>query len=584
MQVKLAKTSGFCMGVKRAMDIVLDAVEEEKELYTYGPLIHNPQVIEMLESKNVRVIKDLDSVKSGTVVIRTHGITPVVRQEIKSKGVKINDATCPLVARVQSIIKKHANKGYYTVIIGDEGHAEIVGLMGFTLGKGFVIGSVEDAEKLPPMDKVCVVGQTTLDVSKYKEITKRLKEKYPDCVIAETICDATEDRQGEVLRLAKEVDAMIVVGGKNSANTTRLAKVSESAGIPTFLIETEAELDESKISRFNIIGVTAGASTPNWMIMRVVKRLEEIEKRSRKGFQKLYNAAEFLIRSNLYIALGAAFLTYGISYLSGKEPSVYFIVVSFLYFFSMYNINHIADKDSMKLNEPDRIEFYEKNRDILLKIGVTSSLLSLLISVFFGWTSFLLTLISICLGIAYSVKIFPSYISKYTCAFGFLKGIKYQRLKDIPASKDVFVALAWATVCVLVPASAKVWGGINFSIMASFVFVFLVSYIRSVLFDIRDIQGDRFVGRETIPILIGKEKTKIFLLAISGLAAIGLFIFSRIGWLSSLGYLLIIPIGYTIFYLYLYHRRIISQGLSCEAVVDGKFILTGVIAFIWAHT
>jgi len=574
MQVRLAKTAGFCMGVKRAMDIVLDAVEEEKELYTYGPLIHNPQVIEMLESKNVKVIKNLDSVQSGTVVIRTHGITPAVRQEIKAKGVKINDATCPLVARVQSIIKKHANKGYYTVIIGDDGHAEIVGLMGFTSGKGFVIGTVEDAEKLPPMDKVCVVGQTTLDVSKYKEITKRLKEKYPDCVIAETICDATEDRQGEVLRLAKEVDAMIVVGGKNSANTTRLAKVSESAGIPTFLIETEAELDESKISRFNIIGVTAGASTPNWMIMRVVKRLEEIEKRSRKGFQKLYNAAEFLIRSNLYIALGAAFLTYGISYLSGIEPSVYFMVVSFLYFFSMYNINHIADKDSVRINEPDRIEFYEKNRDILLKIGVTSSLVSLLISAFFGFASFLLMLISVCLGIAYSVKIFPSYISRH---------IKYQRLKDIPASKDVFVALAWATVCVLVPASAKVWGGINFSIMASFVFVFLVSYIRSVLFDIRDIQGDRFVGRETIPILIGKEKTKIFLLAISGLAAIGLLIFSRIGWLSSLGYLLIIPIGYTIFYLYLYHRRIISQGLSCEGVVDGKFILTGVIAFIWAH-
>lgn len=574
MQVKLAKTAGFCMGVKRAMDIVLDAVEEEKELYTYGPLIHNPQVIEMLESKNVRVIKNLDSVKSGTVVIRTHGITPAIRQEIKSKGVKINDATCPLVARVQSIIKKHANQGYYTVIIGDEGHAEIVGLMGFTSGKGFVIGSVEDVEKLPPMDKVCVVGQTTLDVSKYKKITQRLKDKYPDCVIAETICDATEDRQGEVLRLAKEVDAMIVVGGKNSANTTRLAKISESEGIPTFLIETEAELDESKISRFNIVGVTAGASTPNWMIMRVVKRLEEIEKRSRRGFQKLYNGAEFFIRSNLYIALGATFLTYGISCLSGIEPSVYFMAVSFLYFFSMYNINHIADKDSVKINEPDRIEFYEENRDILLKIGITSSLGALALSVIFGWTSFLLMLISICLGIAYSVKIFPSYISRH---------IKYQRLKDIPASKDIFVALAWATVCVLVPASAKVWGGINFSIMASFVFVFLISYIRSVLFDIRDIQGDRFVGRETIPILIGKEKTKIFLLTLSGLAAVGLFIFSRIGWLSSLGYLLIIPILYTIFYLFLYHRRIISQGLSCEGVVDGKFILTGIIAFIWAH-
>ena len=210
---------------------------------------------------------------------------------------------------------------------------------------------------------------------------------------------------------------MVILGGKNRPKYILWAMVSRPAGITTFLIETEAELDESKISRFNIVGVTAGASTPNWMIMRVVKKLEEIEKRRRRGIQKIYSAAEFFIRSNLYIALGAAFLTYGISYLSGIEPSVYFMVVSFLYFFSMYNINHIADKDSMRLNEPDRIEFYEKNRDILLKIGVTASLVSLVISVYFGFTSFLLMLISVCLGIAYSVKIFPSYISKYTFSF-----------------------------------------------------------------------------------------------------------------------------------------------------------------------
>jgi 4-hydroxy-3-methylbut-2-enyl diphosphate reductase len=576
MQVKLAKTAGFCMGVKRAMDIVLDASEEEKGgLYTYGPLIHNPQVIEMLESKNINVVEDIDRINSGRIVIRTHGITPAVRQKIKSKGLKINDATCPLVARVQSLIKKYANRGYSTVIIGDEGHAEVVGLMGFTEGRGFVINSAEDVDKLPPMEKVCVVGQTTLNVSKYRKITERLKEKYPDCVIEETICDATEERQEEVLKLSKEVNAMIVVGGKNSANTTRLASLSESTGIPTFLIETEAELDESKLSRFNMVGITAGASTPNWMIMRVIKKLEGIRRMERRGLRKyIYGTAEFFIMSNIYIAIGSAFLTYGVSLLSGIEPSFYFMAVSFLYIFSMYNINHLSDRESVRLNEPDRVEFYEKNRNILLAAGIASSLISLILSLLKGLAPFLIMLISVCLGVAYSVKIAPPYI---------LKHIRYQRLKDIPASKDIFVALAWVTVCVLAPVSFSGWESFGSAAIISFVFVFLISYIRSVLFDIRDIQGDRFVGRETIPIIIGKEKTKVFLLTLSSAAAAGLFISSTVGWTSSLGYLFIISVAYTTFYLYLYHRRIISQGLSCEAVVDGKFILTGIIAFTWEY-
>src|SRR3989338_713805 len=576
MQIKLAKTAGFCMGVKRAMDIVLDAVEEEKNgLYTYGPLIHNPQVIDMLEAKNIKVVKNLDGVESGRVVIRTHGITPAIRKEMKSKGFKISDATCPLVARVQSIIKRYVNNGYYTVIIGDEGQAEVVGLMGFTLGKGFVIDSVEDVENLPPMDKVCVVGQTTLNISKYKEIAERLKEKYSDCVIADTVCDATEERQEEVLKLAKEVDVMIVVGGKNSANTTRLAKLSETTGTPTFFIETEDELNWLMFSHFNTVGVTAGASTPNWIIMRVIEKLREIERMKKRGaLRYIYNVSRFLIMSNIYIAAGSLFLTYGISLLGGIEPSPVFMIISFLYFFSMYNINHLSDRESVKINEPDRVMFYERNRNTLLIAGISAAVVSLFLSTFAGVAPFLIMLISICLGIVYSVKIIPSYLSKY---------IRYSRLKDIPASKDIFVAVAWATVCVLVPVSAIGGGGRFIVTTISFLFVFLICYIRSVLFDIRDIQGDRFVGRETIPIIIGKEKTKIFLFILCGVVATGLFLSSFLGWISGIGYLFIIIIIYTVFYLFLYHKRIISQGLSCEGVIDGKFILTGIVAFTWSH-
>jgi 4-hydroxy-3-methylbut-2-enyl diphosphate reductase len=238
-------------------------------------------------------------------------------------------------------------------------------------------------------------------------------------------------------------------------------------------------------------------------------------------------------------------------------------------------MNHLSDKESLRVNEPDRVEFYEKNKDILLTAGIASSLISLFLSIITGFTTFLIMLFSTCLGVAYSIKLIPHSISRY---------IKYQRLKDIPASKDIFAALIWATVCVLVPVSAGRWEGLNRASIISFMFVFLISYIRSVLFDIRDIQGDRFVGRETIPIIIGKERTKVFLLCLSGLAVMGLLVSSILKWVSSLGYLFIISVLYTIFYLYLYHRRIISQGLSCEGVVDGKFILTGVLAFLWKYT
>ncbi|MFQ5560484.1 MAG: 4-hydroxy-3-methylbut-2-enyl diphosphate reductase, partial [Nitrospinota bacterium] len=163
MQIKVAKTACFCMGVKRAMDMVLDASgPERKPVLTYGPLIHNPQVLQMLRSRNINIIENLEEGDPGShIVIRTHGVSPETRKKIKEKSFKVSDATCPLVARVQGTVKRYAKQGYSTVIVGDEGHAEIIGLMGFTEGKGVVIKSPDQVNTLPPMERVCVVGQTT---------------------------------------------------------------------------------------------------------------------------------------------------------------------------------------------------------------------------------------------------------------------------------------------------------------------------------------------------------------------------------------------------------------------------------------
>lgn len=576
LKVKLAKTAGFCWGVKRAMDIVMDVSGKVKgTLYTYGPLIHNPQVIEMLESKDIKVLKDFKNTDSGNLVIRTHGITPAERLEIKKKGFNISDATCPLVMKVQSIIKRHARKGYSTIVVGDKDHAEVEGLLGFTEGRGSVIENETGVTDLPPTEKVCVVAQTTFDKNLYENITKRILKRFPSAMIFKTTCDTTDQRQTEVINLAKTVDAMIVVGGKNSANTARLAQISKASGVPTFFIETEEEIDEKQLNGFQAIGVTAGASTPTWMISRVMEKVESIKMRELNRVSRFsLFLGRFLIFSNLYIALGGGVLAYSICQLQYLTPKFSYAFVAFFYFMSMYMLNNFTDREAMGHNNPIKNTFYEKYKIPFLVLGIFSSMVALSVSFELGALPFAAVFASTLLGIFYSVKIIPKDL-------GFNR---YWRLKDIPASKDIFIALAWATITVFVPFLSQESIGSFSAVSVAFLFVFSLVYARSLLFDIRDIQGDRLIGRETIPIIIGKEKTKLYLGVVLIMTAIALFVSGWFNLASSLSFFLLASIGYSAFYLYLYHKRIISQGVSCDAVVDGQFYVTGLITLVWMNS
>lgn len=265
------------MGVQRAVDITLKAADKGTDkIFTYGPLIHNPQVIELLRSKGIESISDTQKFQKGIVVIRAHGISPQIREEMKMKGIEILDATCPRVERVQMIIKEYASYGFSTFIVGDKEHAEVVGLLGFSQGKGYVITSVEEVDELPLFEKVCVVAQTTQNEEKFNQISTSIKKKYPEALIFNTICDSTKRRQEETLKLAREVEGMVVVGGRNSGNTLRLVKISESTGTPTFFIEDEVELELERLRGFRTVGVVGGTSTPLWVLEKVVKRIKEI--------------------------------------------------------------------------------------------------------------------------------------------------------------------------------------------------------------------------------------------------------------------------------------------------------------------
>lgn len=269
MKISIAKTAGFCMGVQRAVELALDASNAHKPpIFTFGPLIHNPQVLSLLQEKGISVLNNIPEKGTGTVLIRAHGVPPDTKLNFEKAGFKVIDATCPRVIKVQTIIRKHAQEGYASIIIGDKDHPEVTGLLGYAGEHGIVVDRIHDLEALPFFEKAIIVAQTTQNTLFYDAVKKWAAHEHKHYKVFDTICDSTERRQAEAKRLAESVDAVVVVGGYNSGNTKRLAEVVQEAGKPAFHIETEAELDIKSLAEVNHIGITAGASTPNWIIKK----------------------------------------------------------------------------------------------------------------------------------------------------------------------------------------------------------------------------------------------------------------------------------------------------------------------------
>ncbi len=582
MRVIVAHTAGFCMGVRRAMNKAFITLGHEKgPIYTHGPIIHNPQVVKLLEERGVTKLEEIGRDLDGTIIIRAHGISPRERDEIRSTRLEVVDATCPKVARVHAAAKKHHQLGYLVVVVGDEDHAEVRGILGYTWGEGRVLSRAEEAKRLPGAEKVLVVAQTTFGREMFYEILDAIHERYPKSEIKaiDTICDSTRRRQDEVKELARRVDAMVIVGGKTSGNTKRLFDVSTQSGVPSFHVEDETELDPKKLKKFKTIGLTAGASTPNWVIMKVADFLSGIGKevpegrlRIRWARQKLIKALRFMVLTNIYAAISAGGLAIAAACLLGVNDFWKMPLISGLFIFSMYILNRTQDPEAMKFNDPQRERFYRNKRGALTAGSVVSSLVSMLLALTISPTAFLLLIAATLLGVAYSVKVLPPFLTKY---------LKYRRLKDIPASKTFFVAGAWAGVSAAMPYLSAVDKTRFSSFVVVFAFCFFVVLTRAALYDIRDIQGDAVVGRETIPILIGKKWTQILVLMFIGLVT-ALMIASAVGGLiTPLAYPLLIIPAYSLLSLYLYHRRVIFQGTLFELVTDFEFIMAGLVSVLW---
>ena len=272
-EVILAKSAGFCFGVKRAVDTVYEQTGK-KNVYTFGPIIHNEEVVKDLEKKGVFVIntmEELDDITEGTVIIRSHGVSSAVYEALRKKGVEIVDATCPFVLKIHNIVKQESSNGKQIVIIGNEKHPEVEGIMGWSKTQVHVVDTAEKAQnlQLDPQREVCIVSQTTFNYNKFKELVEIISEKGYNIIIRNTICNATEERQTEAREIAKRVDAMIVVGGSSSSNTRKLYEICKNECKDTYYIQTLNDLDMTSLGKADCIGITAGASTPNNIIQEV---------------------------------------------------------------------------------------------------------------------------------------------------------------------------------------------------------------------------------------------------------------------------------------------------------------------------
>lgn len=276
MEILLAKSAGFCFGVKRATQMAFDAADTHQSLQSLGPLIHSPQMVRKLEERGIRVCNQVEEINSEAVVVRSHGVTAGELEALSVSGKTIVDATCPFVTRAQENAAELSAEGYLLVLVGEAHHPEVQGIVSYARGEVVVVATPEEAMEISNSRKIGIIAQTTQSIENFRSIVGVCLEKTRQLKVYNTICDATSVRQEEAVSIAEKVELMLVVGGYNSANTTRLAELCREQGTTTYHIETADEIEASWFTDVHRVGVTAGASTPQFLIDEIVAKVSNL--------------------------------------------------------------------------------------------------------------------------------------------------------------------------------------------------------------------------------------------------------------------------------------------------------------------
>lgn len=561
-RITVARHAGFCPGVKMAIDKTLEINEKTgKKIYTLGPLIHNRQVMETIKQKNVFSVSDVSEIKENgaTVVIRAHGISPRVEKAIRSrKNLVIIDATCPLVKKVHSNIKRWTAEGYATVIVGDKNHAEVTGLAGCAGEKHYVVSGPEEAAKLPPLGKVNVVAQTTQEEDNFRKTAEIVRKKSKKTVISDTICEPTKTRQKETKIMSEKADLVIVVGGKNSANTRRLHRICSGISKKAVLVETDEDLSKEDLKNRREVFITAGASTPNWMIEKVFRKAEKLTRPAGNVPARFLSFAwNLAVTSSMLTAASAMCLTYMAMRFQDLEIKLNFIFLSGLFVGSLHLLNRIEEKGAKVPDEVQKLLFTKlkkASKFLAVALGVATIFTSLTL----GIPIFALTLILWFLGSSY-----PDKSKRFSGFFNFA------------GSKDIVTSLGWGFVCAAVPAISNA-SLFDRSSLFTLAFCILTAFVRSTFIGISNVHNDMIIGKENFYKAAGPGWTYAVIFLIFILLESLLFSLSTLGYRRQVFQTVFYSLFYYLVLSLIFLSGKVPRRVVSETAIDFQFIL------IWA--
>ena len=506
MNVDIGKFAGFCDGVKYAVENTFSqAAKNNNDIYIDGHLIHNPQTLDMLENIGVKTYEDNEdmSVLDGkTVIVRAHGISPSRREALSSHAKKIVNLTCKYVAKIQGLVKKHSSLGYRVIVIGNPNHPEIIGVCGYA-NDVYVVYQDEDIDKLPEDNKkTLIVAQTTLQKNVFDKFVSKIQEKYKDTeeiIIKNTICEATEQRQTEVLEIAKRNDVVLVIGGSESSNTRNLYKIASSIK-PAFYVEFKEDLEKLDLSKYKNVGIMAGASTPDWLIEDVAQTIKDkYSGPITKFFSKIF---DFLNYGYIFFSLGAFLMSYAIYDILSQPFQFQIGIIIALYYLYM-SLGNGYSNYTIKISDKRRYLFYQKNKIFFMSLIVISALLMFYFSYKMSVGILMLSILSSLLGIGYNI----SFENKSR----FESSIFFKLFKKLIPFKAIVISVA---VTVLMNGSIFIMNRdiINekpFSYSFSAAIVFLFMFIRQALIEIKFSQSDKIAGAVTLTTYIDSSKLAI---------------------------------------------------------------------------
>ncbi len=578
MKITIGRHAGFCRGVKAAVDAAFAcARESSEEIFTDGDLVHNPQTLQMLREQNVRVLDDDEFAKTRgkTVIVRAHGVPPDRLHQLRSQAGKVVNLTCKDVGRVQGLIRRHTGRGGTTVIFGKQDHPEVIGLLGYAGGRGFVIGDLDDLAGLPELDKALLVSQTTMDRQAFAAVCEALLGRFPSAEIVNTICDATELRQNEVLTLARANDCVLVIGGSNSSNTRRLAEIAGKI-TRVYLISNVDDVGKIGFDNIDKLAVTAGASTPDWLIEEVV---EEVRRATQGRFLAITkNFLLFFLYSNLSVALGGFFLAFAVADNIGQPFSFATAFLFVLYYLAMSLMNCYTNRVCLSIDNAQRYQFMYQRRRVFGVIFVVAALGFFLIAVRLGYSILALSACSLLLGVLYNLGYYPIPVQDRRLLF-------YRRvvlaLKSLVISFAVTILLNGLAVLNLEDTAIAVAVLASPGFWISCALIFLLVFTRQALLEIKSAQTDTIAGVSSLLDLVRERDLLVLLFVLPGLLALGLVAGVVLGSYPPTGLKYLVAIGWDCFVVLLSrHSGIIGGRLVFEILVESNVYVVGLIALV----